>query len=133
MTNTSSYPRMPSATNRRGTSSRLAAAPPFRLRQSPASAAGGREYTAKRTTAKGTTRMTHERIPLEDLRVPWRALVVLADGRRARLLRNTGTPRHISFETELEMEQENPSTREQGTDRPGRFPGVDGVSRGAVE
>jgi len=77
--------------------------------------------------------MTHERIPLEDLRVPWRALVVLADGRRARLLRNTGTPRNISFETELELEQENPPTREQGTDRPGRYPGADGVSRGAVE
>lgn len=77
--------------------------------------------------------MAHERIPLEDLRVPWRALVVLADGRRARLLRNLGTPRHISFETELEMEQENPPTREQGTDRPGRYLGPDGVSRSAVE
>jgi protein required for attachment to host cells len=77
--------------------------------------------------------MTHEKIPLQDLRVPWRALVVLADGRRARLLRNLGTPRHISFETELEMEQDNPATREQGTDRPGRYPGVDGVSRSAVE
>ena len=77
--------------------------------------------------------MTHERIPLEDLRVPWRALVVLADGRRARLLRNLGTPRHISFETEFEMEQENPATREQGTDRPGRYPAPVGLSRSAVE
>ena len=64
--------------------------------------------------------MPHARIALEDLRVPWRALVVVADGRRARVLRNIGTPRHISFETELEMEQDNPPTREQGTDRPGR-------------
>jgi len=76
--------------------------------------------------------MTNERVTLQDLRVPWRALVVLADGRRARVLRNTGTPRHISFETELEMEQDNPPTREQGTDRPGRYSGPDGVSR-AVE
>jgi protein required for attachment to host cells len=77
--------------------------------------------------------MTSDRAALEELRVPWRALVVLADGRRARVLRNTGTPRHISFETELEMEQENPPTREQGTDRAGRYLGPDGVSRSAME
>jgi protein required for attachment to host cells len=31
------------------------------------------------------------------------------------------------------MEQDNPPTREQGTDRPGRYLGTDHVSRSAVE
>jgi protein required for attachment to host cells len=68
-----------------------------------------------------------------DVRIRSGALVLTADGNRARLLRNKGTAVHVELITELELKQENPPTREQGTDRPGRAPGADGVSRGAIE
>ena len=68
-----------------------------------------------------------------DLLIPRNALVLIADGARAKLLRNTGTVRKLRFVTEFEMHQENPPTREQGTDRPGRYLAADGVSRSAVE
>ena len=68
-----------------------------------------------------------------DLFIPRNALVLIADGARAKLLRNTGTARQPRFVTEFELYQDNPPTREQGTDRPGRYSAVDGVSRSAVE
>jgi protein required for attachment to host cells len=68
-----------------------------------------------------------------DLLIPRNTLVLVADGARAKLLRNAGTVRQPRFVTEFEVEQENPPTREQGTDRPGRYPGADGISRSAVE
>lgn len=68
-----------------------------------------------------------------DVRIPARALVLIADGRRARFLRNKGNALHIELITERELEQENPPTREQGTDRAGRYLGPDRVSRSAVE
>jgi protein required for attachment to host cells len=70
--------------------------------------------------------MTHVHIPA-------RALVAIVDGRRARFLRNRGTPLHVELVTERALDQENPPTREQGTDRPGRTPGAAGASRSAVE
>ena len=70
---------------------------------------------------------------MNDVYIPAGALVVVADGRRARFLRNRGTPRHVELITKHELEQENPPTHEQGTDRPGRFAGPDGFSRSAVE
>jgi len=65
--------------------------------------------------------------------IPSNALVLVGDGRRALFLRNKGTPRALELIVEREMRQENPPTREQGTDRPGRHHGVDGVSRTAIE
>lgn len=68
-----------------------------------------------------------------DVRIPAGALVFIADGRKARLLRNKGSVRHVKLITERELEQDNPPTRQQGTDRPGRYMGADGASRSAVE
>ena len=67
------------------------------------------------------------------VRIPAGALVLLVDGRTARFLRNKGNALHVQLITERELEQENPPTREQGTDRPGRYPGPDRVSASAVE
>jgi protein required for attachment to host cells len=67
------------------------------------------------------------------VRIPARALVLVVDGKKARFLRNKGNALHIELVTEHELEQENPPTREQGTDRPGRYLGPDRVSRSAVE
>ncbi len=70
---------------------------------------------------------------MTQVHIPAGALVLIVDGKRARFLRNKGSPRHVELITERELEQENPPTREQGTDRPGRYPGPLGVHSSAVE
>jgi protein required for attachment to host cells len=69
----------------------------------------------------------------EHVRIPTSALVLVSDGRRARFLRNRGTPAHPELVLESALDSENPPTREQGTDRPGRYLGPDGTNRSAVE
>jgi len=68
-----------------------------------------------------------------DLQVPSGALVLVGDGRKALFLRNKGAPTHIELVTERVLEQADPPTREQGTDKPGRYHGADGVSKSAYE
>jgi protein required for attachment to host cells len=46
--------------------------------------------------------------------------VIVADGEKALSLRNRGDNKFPNLEVVQEMEQENPATREQGTDKPGR-------------
>jgi len=70
---------------------------------------------------------------MEPVHIPTNALVLISDGRRARLLRNQGTPVNLKLSVERELEHPNPPTRDQGTDKPGRRNGSDGVSRGAIE
>jgi protein required for attachment to host cells len=67
------------------------------------------------------------------MNIPNEALVLVGDGRKALFLRNRGTQANPELVLEHEIEQDNPPTREQGTDRPGRKPGNDGVSRSAIE
>jgi protein required for attachment to host cells len=67
-----------------------------------------------------------------EIQIPPDALVMVGDGSRALFLRNRGTRAHLDLVLERQLEQDNPPTREQGTDRPGRKPGGDGVSRSAV-
>jgi protein required for attachment to host cells len=67
------------------------------------------------------------------MNIPTEALVLVGDGRKALFLRNRGTQANPELVLENEIEQDNPPTREQGTDRPGRKPGSDGVSRSAIE
>ncbi|TIV91135.1 MAG: host attachment protein [Mesorhizobium sp.] len=47
--------------------------------------------------------------------------VIVADGEKALFLRNQGDTRYPNLQVVQEMEQENPATREQGTDKPGRY------------
>ncbi|WP_099866823.1 host attachment family protein [Pararhizobium haloflavum] len=47
--------------------------------------------------------------------------VVVADGEKALFLRNEGDAMNPNLEVFREMAQENPATREQGTDKPGRM------------
>jgi protein required for attachment to host cells len=46
--------------------------------------------------------------------------VIVADGEKALFLRNKGDNKFPNLGVVQEMEQENPATREQGTDKPGR-------------
>lgn len=66
------------------------------------------------------------------MKVPHKALILVCDGQRAQLYRNRGS----LFEPDLEQlwsrVQDNPPSREQGTDRPGRLNDSLG-NRSAVE
>jgi protein required for attachment to host cells len=58
------------------------------------------------------------------LRIPHDSLILVGDGRKALFLRNKGDELHPHFVVERAMRDEpNPSTREQGADRPGRVYG----------
>jgi protein required for attachment to host cells len=59
--------------------------------------------------------------------------VLVADGEKALFLRNEGDGLHPNLSVIRELTEENPPTREQGADRPGRF--HDGASphRSAVD
>jgi len=46
---------------------------------------------------------------------------IVADGEKALFLRNEGDAKFPDFQVAEEMVQENPATREQGTERPGRY------------
>jgi protein required for attachment to host cells len=65
------------------------------------------------------------------IRMPSQTLVVVSDGRKALYLRNHGSAQMPDLVVEAAREQDNPSTRDQGTDKPGRRAGADGVRRSA--
>ena len=58
--------------------------------------------------------------------------VVVADGEKALFLRNEGDAVYPNLEVVREIREENPPTREHGTDRPGRFNDGPSVHRSAV-
>jgi protein required for attachment to host cells len=65
--------------------------------------------------------------------IPHDALVLVGDGSRAVFFRNRGSIQKPDLAIETVLQQENPPTREQGTDRPGRVHARLGPRRSAVE
>jgi protein required for attachment to host cells len=61
------------------------------------------------------------------------ALVLVGDGQKALFLRNKGNAQRLRLVVEQVLERDNPPTREQGTDRPGRSSASVGVARSAME
>ena len=61
------------------------------------------------------------------------SLILVGDGQKALFLRNKGNARQVHLVVERVLERENPPTREQGTDRPGRSIASVGAARSAVE
>lgn len=59
--------------------------------------------------------------------------VLVADGEKALFFENEGTRNTPNFKVVREMEQDNPSTRDQGTDAPGRMNDSGPGQRSAVE
>jgi protein required for attachment to host cells len=59
--------------------------------------------------------------------------VVVADGEKALFLRNEGDAEYPHLQVFREMHDDNPSTRDQGTDRPGRLADSSAHHRSAVE
>ena len=61
------------------------------------------------------------------------AWVMVGDGEKALFLRNEGDATYPHLEVIDVLEHENPSTREQGTDRPGRAHSSAGPARSAMQ
>jgi protein required for attachment to host cells len=57
---------------------------------------------------------------MNKLKIPHDAFVFVGDGRKALFLRNDGDEKFPNLKTEKVFEDENPSSHEQGTERPGR-------------
>ena len=71
---------------------------------------------------------------MNTLRIPHNAFVFVGDGRKALFLRNEGDEKYPNLKTERVFEDVNPSTHEQGSERPGRVSkGMDSGRRSAVE
>jgi hypothetical protein len=54
-------------------------------------------------------------------------------GQKALFLRNRGSALDVDLVVEQILEQDNPATREQGTDRPGQSTASPAVARSAME
>lgn len=71
---------------------------------------------------------------MDKLRIPHDAFVFVGDGRKAIFLRNEGDEKYPNLKTERVFEDDNPPTREQGTDKPGHLGKAMGSGRrSAVE
>ena len=66
------------------------------------------------------------------LKIPHGAFVFVGDGRKALFLRNDGDEKFPNLKTEKVFVDDNPSTHEQGADRPGRVIQSSGEQRSAV-
>ena len=69
---------------------------------------------------------------MENIKLRHGMWVLVADGEKALFLRNQGDAQYPNLEVVRELHEENPPTREQGTDRPGRFNDGPTVHRSAV-
>jgi protein required for attachment to host cells len=67
------------------------------------------------------------------IHIPHDAIVFVGDGCKALFLRNEGDEKFPNLKTERVFVDNNPPTREQGTDRPGRSYSSVGHGRSAVE
>jgi protein required for attachment to host cells len=78
--------------------------------------------------------LEHHRMATEPrAHIPHNALVLVGDGQKALFLRNKGSPQRVRLVVERILERDNPPTREQGTDRPGRATASLGAARSALE
>ncbi|HET9902653.1 MAG TPA: host attachment family protein [Xanthobacteraceae bacterium] len=67
------------------------------------------------------------------MRIPSGAWVIVCDGRKALILDNSGDARYPDLRVHAVFERDNPPTRAQGSDAPGRVYASVGKARSAVE
>ena len=70
---------------------------------------------------------------MSDIKLKHEGWVVVADGEKALFLYNAGDAAHPNLQVFRELEHENPPTREQGTDKAGRYSDALGPNRSAVQ
>lgn len=68
-----------------------------------------------------------------DFQVDTKAWVLVADGEKALFFQNDGTRKTPDFRVVRELEQDNPPTREQGTQQPGRMNDAGPGQKSAVD
>ncbi len=66
---------------------------------------------------------------MQKLKLPYGSLVLVADGKKALFLFNKGDEKFLNLVTARVFNDDNPSTHEQGTDRPGRVHSSDHSGR----
>ncbi|NGO51530.1 host attachment protein [Allomesorhizobium camelthorni] len=69
---------------------------------------------------------------MSDVRLKHGLWILVADGEKALFLKNDGDARTPDLNVVREVHDDNPATREQGTDRPGRFSDGSGAHKSAV-
>lgn len=69
---------------------------------------------------------------METFTVRHGAWVVIGDGKKALVLHNEGDAELPNLRRVSVRETDNPPTRDQGADQPGRAPGPNGISPGAI-
>ncbi|MBM3528556.1 MAG: host attachment protein [Alphaproteobacteria bacterium] len=71
---------------------------------------------------------------MSKLSIPHHGMVFVGDGRKALFLRNEGDEKFPNLRVQRVITQDNPPTREQGTDKPGRaFAGAGANRRAGME
>jgi protein required for attachment to host cells len=70
---------------------------------------------------------------MQKIKIPHNAFVFVGDGRKALFLRNDGDEKFPNLRTEQVFVDDNPSTHEQGSDRPGRSFASTGARRSGVD
>jgi protein required for attachment to host cells len=70
---------------------------------------------------------------MSGLRIAHNTWVLVGDGEKALFFRNEGDAANPNFKVMSVLEQDNPRTREQGTDRPGRAFASVGTHRSALD
>jgi protein required for attachment to host cells len=71
--------------------------------------------------------------PKPYIRLPHRAVVFVGDGRKALFLLNEGTALEPRLKVQRVLEDDNPPTHEQGSDRPGRAQSGTEPNRSAMD
>jgi protein required for attachment to host cells len=72
------------------------------------------------TVARAADDIAPQKRKKSQMKIPPNALILVADGRKAIILRNAGDEKFPNLKSELSVADENPSTAAQGSDRPGR-------------
>lgn len=70
---------------------------------------------------------------MQEIWIPHDTWILVGDGRKALMLRNAGTPQEPSLEVLDVLRDDNPPTRAQGTERPGRVMQSANARRSAVQ
>ena len=84
------------------------------------------------TGAFGSNRRISSEALMAKISIPHDAFVFVGDGRKALFLRNEGDEKFLNLKTEQILRDQNPPTREQGSDQPGRAFASVGARRSAV-
>jgi protein required for attachment to host cells len=77
-------------------------------------------------------RQKHREFSMSYIKLEHGIWVLIADGEKALFLKNEGDTKYPNLTVFRELQKENPPTRDQGSDRPGRFNDGPNIHKSAV-